>query len=384
MTEREKLGLRHDTNLESLPAALFASRVLEQKLTRVFTDGWATSAQSLAALAEPKLSIGGPGREQILVEREGLLLHIGLYSGHAYASIAGNDDAKVAEAVSWLRELMPTPDPSSAHEVMVTFWTYGPHGAQPTWRSIAVPAWDEIGDNYPAGTRAHLEKIMRDFTPARGGQLVLWHGLAGTGKTFALRALAWEWRNWCEFHYIVDPEAFFGQHADYMMGVLMQPGHAQIGVLHQRAIVRMMAAGSGDVFWQDSISDEDDEAAEKPWRLLMLEDTGELLQADARAVMGQALSRFLNVVDGLIGQGLRVLVLVTTNEEIRKLHPAVARPGRSAANIEFTALGRDEAGAWLERHGVPERVDSASTLASLYALKEGLDPREVQPAGFAP
>lgn len=79
MTEHEELGLRHDTNLESLASALFASRVLEQNLTRVFTDGWATSAQSLAELGEPTLSIGGPGREQILLEREGVLLHVGLY-----------------------------------------------------------------------------------------------------------------------------------------------------------------------------------------------------------------------------------------------------------------------------------------------------------------
>ena len=36
----------------------------------------------------------------------------------------------------------------------------------------------------------------------------------------------------------------------------------------------------------------------------MLEDTGELLDPDAKTVIGQGLSRFLNVVDGLIGQGL--------------------------------------------------------------------------------
>ena len=51
---------------------------------------------------------------------------------------------------------------------------------------------------------------------------------------------------------------------------------------------------------------------ERGWRLLVLEDTGELLTPDAKTVIGQGLSRFLNVVDGLIGQGLRVLVLVTT------------------------------------------------------------------------
>ena len=73
-------------------------------------------------------------------------------------------------------------------------------------------------------------------------------------------------------------------------------------------------------------------------------------------VIGQGLSRFLNVVDGLIGQGLRVLVLVTTNEPIRKLHPAVARPGRCAANVEFAPLAADEAAAWLDEHGSPTAV----------------------------
>src|SRR5205085_2500533 len=75
-----------------------------------------------------------------------------------------------------------------------------------------------------------------------------------------------------------------------------------------------------------------------------------------------------------LGQGLKVLVLVTTNEEIRRLHPAVARPGRSAANIEFLPLSADESNAWLERHGLEERVQSATTLASLYARREGFDP----------
>ena len=83
-----------------------------------------------------------------------------------------------------------------------------------------------------------------------------------------------------------------------------------------------------------------------------MEDTSELLSADARERTGQGLSRFLNVVDGLIGQGLRVIVLVTTNEEI-KLHPAVARPGRCAANMMFDALSREGIG-WLSAHGVDE------------------------------
>ena len=98
---------------------------------------------------------------------------------------------------------------------------------------------------------------------------------------------------------------------------------------------------------------------------------------------GQGLSRFLNVVDGLIGQGLRVLVLVTTNEEIRKLHPAVARPGRCAADISFTPLSREEASIWLSERGMAASVSEATTIASLYALAEDAFAEPKPSVGFA-
>src|ERR671934_2338409 len=140
--------------------------------------------------------------------------------------------------------------------------------------------------------------------------------------------------------------------------------------------------GSRAIFHEAVDFEEDDDDGDgevrpaKHWRLLVLEDTGELLTPDAKSIIGQGLSRFLNVVDGLIGQGLRVLVLVTTNEEIRGLHPAVARPGRCAANIDFVALAPDEARAWLAAHGVEDGAAESRILASLYAQLEGYDPAE--------
>ena len=97
---------------------------------------------------------------------------------------------------------------------------------------------------------------------------------------------------------------------------------------------------------------------------------------------GQRLSRLLNVVDGLIGQGLRVLVLVTTNEPLRSLHPAVSRPGRCAAQVEFTAFPPQEADAWLERHG-KVGDGSARTLASLFGHDTGIERSERRPLGFS-
>jgi hypothetical protein len=220
----------------------------------------------------------------------------------------------------------------------------------------------------------------------------LWHGEAGTGKTFALRALAWEWREWCQIHYVVDPDTFFGEHADYLMTVLMQSGGmgAHVGMLmSMHGGVSRGWATYGPTF-EDGIegAELDDEAEAvgrraPHWRLLVLEDTGELLRPDAKSIIGQGLARFLNVVDGLIGQGLRVLVLVTTNERIETLHPAVARPGRCAANIEFDKLGQGEATAWLRQHGVSGEAGGPRMLASLYAQLEGRDPDAIaHPSSF--
>jgi hypothetical protein len=359
--------------------ALFTARVIEHGLEHVTAASWPTASRSLDAVQEPFHRASGEGAEHALAERNGTLMQLGLFSGWVQARVAGNDGEQVAATLAELKELFPPPDPTSTHKVNVQFWTYGQHGPIPSWREISVPEWSDLERNYTGPTRSGLAPLMREFQPAHGGQLILWHGEAGTGKTFALRALAWEWRDWCEFHYIVDPDSFFGEHADYLMSVLTQPGYAE---MPDPRFMRFAAMSGGYVDMGDGGPEEDGEAS-KAWRLLVLEDTGELLTPDAKSVIGQGLSRFLNVVDGLIGQGLRVLVLVTTNEPIKTLHPAVARPGRCAANIEFWPLTAEESSAWFEQHGSAERSDEPLLLAELYARLEGRDVGAVPPAGFA-
>jgi hypothetical protein len=379
---RTNIRLGRDLHEPSeLPSAVFLERVAQEGLQHVRSGHWPTAATSLEGLGEPVLHASTRDGEGGVYELDGVLVDVSLWGAHVTVAVAANDPGAVTAAFERVEQLFPPPDPSSAHEVPVTFWMYTPQGPRPSWRGIAVPAWEEIEGNYSAATREQLTSLMRDFQPARGGQLVLWHGEAGTGKTFALRALAWEWRSWCQIHYIVDPDSFFGEHADYLMSVLLEPpfpmmvgaGFAPAPGASQAVIT----LGDHGDFGEDG--DEDDD---RLWRLLVMEDTGELLAADARERTGQGLSRFLNVVDGLIGQGLRVIVLVTTNEEIRKLHPAVARPGRCAANVLFEALSADEASEWLRGHGVEDGAPGSRTLASLYAQAEGRDPTETVLIGF--
>jgi hypothetical protein len=231
--------------------------------------------------------------------------------------------------VATLRRALES-EPPVPERISIAFWMRGDGGGDVRHREIDAPCFEQIAGNYPGSVRAALERLMALRAPERG-RLILWRGEPGTGKSHALRALARAWAPWCSAHFIMDPEELLGRGGAYILDVLT---------------------------WDDGDEDR--------WRLLILEDAGELIAADARAVTGQALSRLLNVADGVLGQGTRTLLLITTNEPVKRLHPAARRPGRCLADLEFTALSADDANEWLAAHGQSRRVDRPTPLAELF------------------
>jgi hypothetical protein len=333
-----------------LAVTLFWQLASEAKHPRTRSDSWSTDVSTLDGLDGVVLRMDDRDGQCAVTVTDELIVWVRLDDGHVRVNIAAADADALSAAHRLLVELFPRSQPSDGL-VPVTFWTYSPHGPRAVTRKISVAPWDAIDGNYAPATRGVLAGMMRAFRPSHGGQLVLWQGPPGTGKTHALRALAWEWRAWATLNYIVDPDELFGSHADYLIEVLLHEGEQ---------VLRS----------SDGLDGEEEQP--EMWRVLVLEDTGELLAADAKERTGQALSRLLNTVDGMIGQGLRVLVLVTTNEDLKRLHPAVQRPGRCALQVSFGELSLEDARAMLDdRGGDPELAQRGMSLAELYALLDG-------------
>lgn len=316
----------------------FISQALKREMPFICIENWPSEREDFT-LGTQIVKQSSKMSTRILAEVDGCLVYAHISDGGVLFQVAGASEQDAEAVLARLLEEYPRTE-ATDDTVPITFWSWSVRGVSSRTRSLSVPTWSDVEDNYNEQAHRQLDAMMDgSFRPSVGGQLVLWMGPPGTGKTWALRALAWEWRKWARFHYIVDPEQFFGEQADYMLQVLLEHSEPESG--------------------------EDER-----WKVLLFEDTGELLAQDAKQKTGQALSRLLNVVDGIIGQGLRVLCLVTTNDEIKSLHPAVARPGRCAARVEFEPFTAQEAEEWLQRRGVEKSPDGRS-LADLFALESG-------------
>lgn len=277
-------------------------------------------------------------------------------------------EAELAEAL--MRELLPPQQQSVEWDgrIDVRLWSAGETGPSYFTRTLEVPLLDEIEANYPNAVLQKLRNLKSFTPPPDRGRLVLLHGEPGSGKSHAVLSLGGEWRGWADINLITDPER-----------LLRDPNY----------LMTVMSGGPGiDDFM--SYTDPTDEFSRRRrgksndrWKIIVLEDAGEFMSVQARAETGQALSRLLNMTDGIIGTASRAMLIITTNERLGDLHPAVSRPGRCHMEVDFGALDADRIAAWCRANGVEELPSAQSmTLAELFAWKRGDRPADASQKGF--
>jgi hypothetical protein len=345
-------NLRSEFFTVGVASALFHQIVLESGIRKSLELDWLTTRTSLSGvhseldMAQVWFEEDPHGAEAILCS-SAHIIRVSLQQDRLHVVLVAENPVALELQ---LRGVFPEKAIEEGAPFRFWFWDACRNSPSSKVRLLKGPTWGDVSANYTKSVRLQLQALVSDFEPARGGQLLLWNGDPGTGKTHAIKALAREWKEWCSFEYVTDPDALFG-HASYLINVML------------------------------------DHPDDEKWRVLVLEDTGELMRPDARTEMGQGLSRLLNVVDGLIGQGLKTLLLVTTNELLQRLHPAVSRPGRCASQIEFQPLGADEARGWLSARGHERHSGATPThLSDLFALVDSFvnDRRQSSlPLGFA-
>ena len=248
-----------------------------------------------------------PDRDACLAAGDGWTIRgVRWHSGGAEVSVTAVTEDLARTVLAQATKDAAVEQGAGDETVSMGFWHRSPRRGPHRAPAAVGRAWADIRANYPAAAAAALGRLMAVTPDTVHGHLMLLHGAAGTGKTTALRTLAREWRSWCQADCVLDPETLFSE-PGYLMDVAI------------------------------GYDDEDEDTP--PWRLLLLEDCDELIRGQA----GQPLSRLLNLTDGMLGQGRKVLVAITTNEDLHQLHPAVVRPGRCLANIEIGPLAAAEA-----------------------------------------
>jgi ATPase family associated with various cellular activities (AAA) len=349
-----------------LPRALFAAEVLARRgrvvaratAEREGEDLTLDHLDPLGASVQATIDHRGV-REVLLWHMDRVPALVCRRGGGFEVSVVDDDGERASALAVRLAGDIRIKRESSDPRIAVAFWSGAGDGflsgPEPRWRRLHLPRFEAIEGNYPAPVRARLgEFLARRSGDGLPGRLALWHGPPGTGKTWALRALGREWSDWCDLHYITDPERLLGGDTAYMLTVLASRSEPLDLDLDD-----------------DEVEPDAQEDADERWRLLILEDAGELLGVSAPTEVGRGFARLLNIADGLLGQGTRALILVTTNEPLGRLHPAALRPGRAMAALEFAPMPVAEANAWLAARGSGRQIDSSATIAELHSLLAG-------------
>src|SRR3990167_470955 len=171
--------------------------------------------------------------------------------------IDGSHFRAIADSLHGIMANKPKEEGTNVH-----FWFASDRGYSAKDRVIKCNSWADIKENYTNNVVNAVQPIMEGTIDNSSGRIILFFGEPGTGKTHLIRSLAASLKD-TDIEYIMDSERFFHE-AAYMMQVVMGEHYPN-----------------------------------KSKKLIVIEDSSELIREDAREVAGQSLSRLLNLTDGM-------------------------------------------------------------------------------------
>lgn len=227
-------------------------------------------------------------------------------------------------------------------------WSGGYIGSQR--RFITAPDWTDIQNNYTEKTRQQVNELMLSKNPTEYGKLVIWNGLPGTGKTYAIRSLMKEWSKTFMPCFISDPETFC-ENPKYFYSIpqyCVPPNSTEVDEAMNLEMV--------------------EDVEKKPLKpLVIFEDAAILLMRKERTLNSKIVNKLLNMTDGILGQGIDIVYLITFNESMEEIDGAFTRSGRCIAATEFESFTKERAKEWLKNKGLDFNPSGNMTLAEMYS-----------------
>ena len=133
-------------------------------------------------------------KQELVVAYEETLVAMSVEASYLWLAVAARDAKHAAYVKDALLDAFPEGEdiPAGEAKVPLVVWTAGRAMMQGGGRinALTVHPWEEIRPNYAPETGAALAGLFDGFEPGKGGGLLLWHGVPGTGKSHALGALA--------------------------------------------------------------------------------------------------------------------------------------------------------------------------------------------------
>jgi len=197
-----------------------------------------------------------------------------------------------------------------------------------------------ISLNYGKEFPAVFDHIVKRLNKKDDNGIVVLHGIPGSGKTFLVRHLL----------------------SVLKKNVIYLPPHMTESLSDPNFITFMMD-------YENSI--------------LVLEDAENAIRSRDESASYSSVSNLLNISDGILGDCLKMQIIVTFNTNKTNIDSALLRPGRLIAEHQFNALSIDDAKNLVEHLKLPITVTEPMTLTQIYNHTEkDVRKKETKKIGF--